>query len=193
MILFGAFERHNFGDILMGIIFENLLLKKGIRSIHASILENDLRACGGRKVYSIFKLFTSGLDARVPILHVGGQTIPISFETALLADSPRPLADLRFKDPEICSRMASQLGTDRVLPYITPAREMINGRMADWTNRLYYGIGFTRNISNPALMSELRSPLIESKQIGFRDGVSLGPTETGKSHAAQLVSAIEVR
>jgi hypothetical protein len=38
-VLLGAFERHNFGDLLMGYIFETLLGRNGIRVVYASILE----------------------------------------------------------------------------------------------------------------------------------------------------------
>ena len=87
-VLLGAFERHNFGDLLMGYIFEVLLGRIGISVVYASILENDLSSYGGAKVYSIFDLLDSGLDPTTPILHVGGEVVPTSFHDALLADSP---------------------------------------------------------------------------------------------------------
>ncbi len=171
LILFGAFERHNFGDLLMGYVFEKALAKKGIHAIHASILNNDLTAYSGRVVHSIFDLVDSGLDERTPILHVGGETLPCSFTSALNIDSP--LALPHRQQTMVSEEVHHRLRSNRKFPYITPPRETINDRQIEWANRLFYGIGFTHLGPNTGINSDLRDALEEAWMSGFRDRTSL--------------------
>lgn len=170
-ILFGAFERHNFGDLLMGFAFEKLLQQKGIRTIHASILENDLTAWGGTRVHSIFRLLASGLETSIPILHVGGETASCSFMEALACDSPAPLP-FHLKDV-VSSDVHQQLGTDRPFPYLTPTEERIDKELKRWENRLFYGIGLTQLADDSAQNEHLKASLTAARMIGFRDAHSL--------------------
>jgi hypothetical protein len=170
-ILFGAFERHNFGDLLMGFAFEKLLRQKGIRTIHASILENDLTAWGGTRVHSIFRLLASGLDTSIPILHVGGETASCSFREALACDSPAPLP-FHLSDV-VSSDVHQHLGTDRPFPYLTPSEERVGTELKRWETRLFYGIGLTRLADDSAHNERLKASLTAARMIGFRDANSL--------------------
>lgn len=171
VVLFGASERHNFGDLLMGYIFEKILKKQGINSIHASILENDLSQYGGSKVHSIFSLVEAGLDENTPILHVGGETAPCSFHDALGFDSPIALP-FHLKNV-VNAGVQEILSTDRVFPYLTPDRENINGRTKIWSNRLFYGIGFTLPKDDTIINQTLKDVWSRSTLIGLRDSQSL--------------------
>lgn len=171
-ILFGAFERHNFGDLLMGFAFERLLRQKGINTIHASILDNDLTECGGTKVHSIFRLLANGLDPSIPILHVGGETASCSFNDALACDSP---AALPYHLKDIISTEVHQgLGTDRPFPYLTPPHEQINRVSQLWGHRLFYGIGLTQLSDDRAHNARLSATLAGASMASFRDARSLG-------------------
>ena len=170
-ILFGAFERHNFGDLLMGYAFEKLLRQRGINTIHASILDNDLTACGGTMVHSIFDLLANGLDPDIPVLHVGGETATCSFNDALACDSPAPLP-YHLKDI-ISSEIHQELGTDRPFPYLTPPKERINTASKPWENRLFYGIGLTQLSDDRADNERLRATLAAARMISFRDTHSI--------------------
>ncbi len=155
----------------MGHIFEDLLRQKGVRTIHASILDNDLTSCSGKKVYSLFDLVRSGLDTNTPILHVGGETASCSFQNALLFDTP---LSLPYRDAKDVTEEAHRLlPTDRFYPYITPPRENINGEVFHWRNRLYYGIGYTSPEADEHVRARLAESFSESKFIGFRDRHSL--------------------
>ncbi len=171
LILFGAFERHNFGDVLMGHVFEKILAKKDINVTHASILNNDLTAYSGTTVHSIFDLVEDGLDERTPILHVGGETASCPFVSALNFDSPLSLPS--YQQSMISEEVHRHLTTNRKLPYITPPEEVINGRRMNWKNRLFYGIGFTHLGSNPGGNHDLREAFEECRIAGFRDSYSL--------------------
>lgn len=171
VVLFGAFERHNFGDLLMGYIFEKLLKAKGINTLHTSILENDLSQYGGSKVHSIFTLLELGLDENTPILHVGGETAPCSFLDALNYDSSSALSSSLKND--VNAVVKELLSTDRIFPYLTPSREHVNGRAISWRNRLFYGIGFTQLMDDTFINQRLKEVLSHSSMIGFRDRQSL--------------------
>lgn len=169
-VLLGAFERHNFGDLLMGYIFETLLERNGIRVVYASILENDLTSYGGSRVYSIFDLVHAGLDPATPILHVGGEVVPTSFHDALLADSPLTLDRHRV---EAAHRLRDLLATDRAFPYLTPPSEVVGSRSISWTNRIFYGTGYTKQAADKETADLIRKSLNHSLLAGFRDQQSL--------------------
>jgi|GEM_PF-2292745 hypothetical protein len=170
-VLFGAFERHNFGDLLMGYLFEVLLGRHGINVIYASILENDLRSRSGNKIYSIFDLVASGLDTNTPLLHVGGEIIPCSFIDALLADSPGSLPDRQRRTA--AQKLRELLSTSRLYPYITPHVEVIGNRQVHWPNRFFYGTGYTKQLSDVAEKALLQKALAGLRFAGFRDRQSL--------------------
>jgi hypothetical protein len=175
-VLFGAFERHNFGDLLMGYIFEILLGRMGISAVYASILKNDLTSYGGSRVYSIFDLVDAGLDEATPILHVGGEVVPTSFHDALLTDSPLTLDRHRA---EIAQRLRDLLATNRPFPYLTPPSEVVGTRTVSWSNRIFYGTGYTKQVDDNETADLIRMSLGASLLAGFRDQQSL-------DHAAQL-------
>src|SRR5690606_29806495 len=55
-ILSGAFERHNFGDLLMGRVVEHFLRAEGMAVYPTGILPADLRGLGGLRVHSFADL-----------------------------------------------------------------------------------------------------------------------------------------
>lgn len=170
-ILFGAFERHNFGDLLMGFAFERLLSQKGVKTIHASILDNDLSPYGGTRVHSIFSLLANGMDPDIPILHVGGETGSCTFLEALACDSPTALP-FHLKDI-ISHEVHQKLGTDRPFPYLTPPKERINQVAKTWGNRLFYGIGLSKLPDDNGQKEDLKATLAAARLISFRDANSL--------------------
>jgi hypothetical protein len=175
-VLLGAFERHNFGDMLMGHIFEVLLERQGLRAVYASILENDLTSYGGNRVYSIFDLVNAGLDGNTPVVHVGGESVPCSFTDALLADSPLMLGRHRA---EVVHRLQDHLATNRPFPYLTPPEEVVGTRTVVWTNRIFYGTGFTKQGIDKNMADLIKQSFRDSLFAGFRDRQSFG-------NAAQL-------
>jgi hypothetical protein len=169
-VLFGAFERHNFGDLLMGYVFERLLGGYGLKVVYASILENDLRNYGGNKVYSIVDLIGAGLDARTPILHVGGEVVPCSFVDSLLADSPLVLDQYRT---DVVNKLLKMIDINRPYPYLTPPVELLGGKPVAWGNRIFYGAGFTCNDVNAEIADLVQKTFNGSLYAGFRDHQSL--------------------
>jgi hypothetical protein len=71
-ILFGAFDRHNLGDLLFPHVLSALLPDRPL--LFAGLVKRDLRACGGHEVHSIAQL-AQEIDHPVNVIHVGGELL----------------------------------------------------------------------------------------------------------------------
>ncbi|MCC6075171.1 polysaccharide pyruvyl transferase family protein [Pseudomonas sp. GCM10022188] len=72
-LLFGAFDRHNFGDLLFPHIAAALLPGRELR--FAGLAERDLRPWGGHRVEALSELAREFAGQPVDILHVGGELL----------------------------------------------------------------------------------------------------------------------
>ena len=72
-ILLGAFDRHNFGDLLFPHIAAALL--PGRRLIFAGLAERDLRPFGGHRTHALARLAAEFGNAPVRLIHVGGEIL----------------------------------------------------------------------------------------------------------------------
>ncbi len=138
VVVAGAIERHNFGDLLMGRIVGFFLRQRGLTPLPASLLAADLRRLGGDRVHSFADL-APHLSPGVPIVHVGGETIPCSLRDGLRMNVP----------PRLPRKLAAMLASEvnpsglesRKFAYLTPPTERIRGRDYDWAHRFYHGHG----------------------------------------------------
>jgi hypothetical protein len=73
LVLFGAFDRHNLGDLLFPHIAQTLLGDAPVR--FAGLAARDLRPFGGHRVEAIGDLIAAWRDAPARLLHVGGETL----------------------------------------------------------------------------------------------------------------------
>ena len=74
-ILYGAFGRYNFGDILFPYVIEKLLAQNNIKTNleYCDILSRDMSRHGGHKVKSIVDFFD--YPDLINVIHVGGETL----------------------------------------------------------------------------------------------------------------------
>lgn len=113
-VLFGAFDRHNFGDLLFPHLLTALL--PGRRFEFAGLAARDLRAFGGHDV--------TPLPARpVHLIHAGGELLTCSAWQAavMLLDPAAAAAAIARYDNEPAAAAAwaaRQLGTARTMPYV---------------------------------------------------------------------------
>lgn len=182
VVLVGAFERHNFGDLLLGRIMARCLAEHGLQPLYASILPADLRALGGEWVNSFADL-APFLPPDVPIVHVGGETIPCSMGMALRMDAPPVLAD------SLANRLAKSCRPsgldDREFAYLTPPVETICGKTYRWHNRYFFGLGGASIAGQPPqAMAGLRDVLQDARWLSVRDTTTLrGLHACGVAHA----------
>jgi hypothetical protein len=116
LVLFGAFDRHNFGDLLFPHLLTAMLPGQSFE--FAALAERDLRAFGGHRV--------SSLEARAHashLIHVGGELLTCSAWQAavMLLDREAATAVISRYDKEPVAAAdwaARQLGTSRSMPYV---------------------------------------------------------------------------
>ncbi|WP_151638272.1 polysaccharide pyruvyl transferase family protein [Noviherbaspirillum aerium] len=83
-IIFGAFDRHNFGDLIFPHVWE--ALAGGTDIVHAGLVERNLVALGGHKVHAIADLAIRYRDQPVRIVHAGGELLTCgAWEAAVMS------------------------------------------------------------------------------------------------------------
>ena len=104
-ILFGAFDRHNFGDLLFPHIAAALLAPE--YPVFAGLVERDLRFCGGHRVEALAELAACWRDRPVNIFHAGGELLTCdAWQAAVMTLPPEEVLDivLRF-DADPCAAL----------------------------------------------------------------------------------------
>jgi len=90
-LLFGAFDRHNFGDLLFTHVAAAMLPDR--RLLFAGVAGRDLRADGGHRVKSAARLASRWCDRPLTIFHAGGELLTCSaWEAAVMLQQPEEAA-----------------------------------------------------------------------------------------------------
>jgi hypothetical protein len=118
LLLFGAFDRHNFGDLLFPHLMKALLPEQAFE--FAGLAGRDLQAFGGHRVRA---LSTWQKSEPAHLIHAGGELLTCSAYQAavmLLAPGQAAMAIARYEDnPAAAAHWAAQqLGTSRMIPYV---------------------------------------------------------------------------
>lgn len=141
-VLFGAFDRHNFGDLLFPHLLTALL--PGTLFEFAGLAERDLRGFGGHPVRA---LSAPGNAPPAQLIHVGGELLTCSAYQAavmLLGPDAAAAAIARYDHDPVAAFgwAARQLGTSRTIPYVVgregvaPAGRLIFNAVGgvEWTS-----------------------------------------------------------
>ncbi len=147
--LFGAFERHNFGDWLMAFCAAELLQPMQSKWLYDF---DDLGFGINQSVGNFTKLVKFLNESESPtIIHVGGETLACTTTAA--------------------AEMSSQEKTsnfDRVLHYVLP--ETYNSKKIE---RYFFGVGGIGVLSlDPLMTKDLANSLNSAKWVSVRDPVS---------------------
>ena len=172
LILFGAFDRHNLGDLLLGRIAAELAarLLPGRDVRFAGLAARDLRADGGARVQALAELVLEWhpapregapewLPASPPaLIQVGGEILGCSaWEAAVMLLDPAGAAraiTLHDRDPAARETWARQtLGSARGLPYLAAHAALPPG-----TRIVHTGIG---GVGFAALPTALRAEALD--------------------------------
>ena len=131
LILFGAFDRHNLGDLLLGKVAAALMRPRGV--VFAGLAERDLTAVGGERVRSIRNL--AGEWGRLPadVLHVGGEILTCSlYEAAVMLQADDVAGHLTSRHEMDATAQqawaAAELGMDQPIAYLLPQGVFRNQR-----------------------------------------------------------------
>ncbi|NMG75532.1 polysaccharide pyruvyl transferase family protein [Aromatoleum diolicum] len=132
LILFGAFDRHNFGDILLAHCA--VAAHRGRTPVFAGLLSRDLTVFGGHRVRSLAEIIAAYRHEAADFVHVGGELLTTTaWEAAVMLQSPADAARaiaMYDRSPETRRAWAqTMLTTDRRIPYAISAAELPTG----WT------------------------------------------------------------
>jgi hypothetical protein len=173
LILFGAFDRHNFGDLLLGEVAAAHL--SDVPVVFAGLAERDLSAFGGRHVVAVASLAEEWADQPADMVQTGGEVLTCSaYEAAvMLLDPAAAAAAIARYDGDPAARLQwaqSMLGTRRQVPYLLP-RSLFRRPGAF----RYFGIGGVELGALPASMRrEVVAALRPAEFVWVRDAVTQG-------------------
>lgn len=121
LVLFGACDRHNCGDLL----FPHLVAAAhpGREILYCGLATRDLRPFGGHAVQALPEALAALAGRPYELIHVGGELLDCDAYTAavMLEDTAGAQAAIaRYdNDPAAAARWAAaRLGTDRPAPYV---------------------------------------------------------------------------
>jgi hypothetical protein len=118
LVLFGAFDRHNFGDVLFPHLMTALL--PGCQFEFAGLADRDLRVFGGHRVSALSQ---RGNGRHAHLIHVGGELLTChAYQAAVMlldpSEAARAIARYDNDAPAAAAWAARQLHTERAIPYV---------------------------------------------------------------------------
>ncbi len=163
-LLFGAFDRHNFGDLLFPHLLTALLPGRAFE--FAGLASRDLRVCGGHRV--------APLPAQpTQLIHAGGELLTCTAWQAavmLLDPSAATEAIARYDaDPDAGAAWAArQLGTARTMPYVVGRDALAPG------GKLIFNAvgGVEWNALSSAQRDDVKAALRQADWLSVRDHVT---------------------
>jgi hypothetical protein len=172
IILFGAFDRHNFGDLLFPHIAAALLPDEDL--VFAGLASRDLRPYGGHEVRALAQLATDWGQRTGILIHVGGEILTCSAWQAVVMLLPSEqaqdaIAYLDARPQEKIKWVRSMLGSAALAPY-TLSRTLFPGLA-----RVIYNAvgGVDLDASDPALRAEVLANLKAAEDVSVRDRQTL--------------------
>jgi hypothetical protein len=163
-VLFGAFDRHNFGDLLFPHLLAALLPEQAFE--FCGLAKRDLRGFGGHQVTPL-----AAPPAR--LIHAGGELLTCSaWQAAVMLLDPDAAADIIARydaDPESAAAWAAgQLGTSRAMPYVAGRDALAPG------GKLIFNAvgGVEWALLSAAQQNEVKAALRQADWLSVRDHVT---------------------
>lgn len=176
LVLFGAFDRHNFGDMLFAHVAAGMLADR--QPVFAGLAERDLEAFGGHRVAPLHRVLAAWDGPAPELIHVGGEILTCTaWQAAVMLQTPQDAAQaiayLMPRPAEQAAWVASVLGTDAPrMPYVACERV---GRVGARLGRVLYnavgGVGL--DLLDEADRAEVVARLRQAQAVGVRDRLTL--------------------
>ncbi len=175
LILFGAFDRHNLGDILLARVAEAEIARQAPSRpiLLAGLAARDTTSGNGPPVRAIADLARAWGDAPADVLHVGGELLTCAlFQAAVMLQSPAEAdaAIARYAGDEAAgldwARRFTKL--DQGLGYLVPKALFRNPGRFEY--RAVGGVDLAGLA--PALRAEVLARLREADDLSVRDRVT---------------------
>jgi hypothetical protein len=167
-VVFGAFDRHNFGDLLFPHVMARML--PGSDLLFAGLAERDLRAQGGHQIRALPEVAASLRDRPVNVIHTGGELLTCdAWEAAVMLSQPEEMqeamASLADWRQGTLSWARARLGVAAWAPY-TLARESFPHVVHMFFNAVG---GVDLDERDPAMRAEVLAKLKAADDISTRD------------------------
>lgn len=175
-ILFGAFDRHNFGDLLFPHITAALLGRNDL--IFAGLAERDLSCYGGHRVVALAGLAAAWDGRPANIIHVGGELLTCeAWQAAVMLQPPHEvqetIAHFDRHPEERQEWIQSQLGVSALAPYTVP-----RGLFPGASSIVYNAVGgVDLGALEPAMRAEVLANLKAADAVSVRDRQTLAQLE----------------
>ena len=172
VVLFGAFDRHNFGDMLFPHVAAALIPRQPL--VFAGLAQRDLRRHGGHEVAALSKLAMGSGDQPCILIHVGGEILTCdAWQSAVMLLPPeeaqQTIAHLETRPRERLDWVRSMLGTTALAPYTVSRRAY-----PAMVSVIYNAVGGTGiDQVDPDLRVEVLANLRAADAVSVRDGQTL--------------------
>ncbi|MGF6934885.1 hypothetical protein OKW41_004047 [Paraburkholderia sp. UCT70] len=168
VVVFGAFDRHNLGDLLFPHVVAKLLACDDV--IFAGLAKRDLRVHGGHAVQALAQLAAERGKDRVHIVHAGGEILTCGdWEAAVMLlpwdQAQKVVARLETHNDERRAWARALTGLDALAPYMT-SREMFPCA-SSVTYQAAGGVDVER--LDPGMRAEVLSKLAQADDVSVRD------------------------
>lgn len=171
-VLFGAFDRHNFGDLLFPHIAAALLPGRALA--FAGLAERDLRSQGGHAVAALERLIERGSSVPIHLIHVGGEILTCSaWQAAVMLLPPeeaqRTIAYLEPRSAERMSWVRAMVGSSVGAPYAVSRLQH-----PSLARVVFAGVGgVALEQADAALHADVLAKLRAADAVGVRDRQTL--------------------
>jgi hypothetical protein len=176
IILFGACDRHNLGDLLFPHVAAALIARKA--PLIAGIGARDMSAFGGHRVQALARVAADLGDETAHLIQVGGEIFTCEAWQAAVMLLPEDQARVAItayghESPERRRWVHGMVGYAAEAPYVAPTRLFARpGR------RAFVGVGGVELDRAPAaLRAEVLAALRGADFVGVRERVTLGLLE----------------
>ena len=170
VVVFGAFDRHNLGDLLLAHVAEAAL--PGRELFFAGLADRDLRAVGGHRVQALQALAAGWARGPALLWHAGGEVLTCrAWQAALMlmdpAEAPAAAAHWQRRPAARAAWARRVLGTAARLPYAV-ARDRFPAA-ARIVHAGVGGVGLARlaGAASPSCVRCRRMP--DADALGVRD------------------------
>ena len=161
VVLFGAFDRHNFGDMLFPHVLARMIADREVRT--TGLVARDLRAQGGHQVEALAQLRAQAVD----LIHVGGEILTCdAWEAGVMLQSPDDAQRIvATQEHDRFGWARRVLGTRALAPYVLSKEALPPGSRV-----LFHatgGVGL--NTRDTALRDEVLARLAAADDVSVRD------------------------
>ncbi len=172
-ILFGAFDRHNLGDLLFPHVLEAMLGKQQ-ELVLAGLAERDLRPFGGHRVVALPALAARWGERCANLVHAGGEILTCDAWQAavMLLAREQVQSVIACHDRDEAERLAwarRMLGSNRLAAYMAP-KTLFHHPGAFVYNAVG---GVDLDTRDPAFRAEVLDTLRAADHVAVRDHITL--------------------